>query len=519
MAMNALIGALRVNLGLDSAQFTEGLNQAQGGLKGFAAKAGAVGAQIGRIALPLAAAGAGAVAGVDRLTASIKSVEEQARLAGVEMEEFQRLAYATDVGAGIGPEKLADILKDVNDKIGDFFNTGGGELKDFFEEIAPSVGVTAEAFRDLNSADALQKFVDTIEAADLTQGQKTNLLEALANDATALLPLLKDNGAELQRLGEAATVYTEESAADARAFQEAMAELQQSLKLIGPALAESGIIDAITRMVQAATQFAEKLGEWQPVVRQTVADIKAAFASLPEAMVQIGRDTIQGFINGINERGKALNQKIYEVGDWIKGGFKSSLGIQSPSKVFAEFGRNTIQGFQNGLETAAPTLQNTMQGLAGSLASTFSAVVTGAQDAGDAIRNLALQLADQALQRGLQMLFAAIFPGGGAGAGAIPAYAAGTRNHPGGLAWVGEYGRELVSLPRGASVTPNHKLPDGGGGLEVNVYNAPGQPEVSRQGGRIDIDFGRAMEGWLASPRGKRAMRQNFGARAVSQGG
>lgn len=44
-----------------------------------------------------------------------------------------------------------------------------------------------------------------------------------------------------------------------------------------------------------------------------------------------------------------------------------------------------------------------------------------------------------------------------------PAYAAGTSFHPGGLAMVGERGRELVNLPRGSQVIPNHKLNDLGG--------------------------------------------------------
>lgn len=40
----------------------------------------------------------------------------------------------------------------------------------------------------------------------------------------------------------------------------------------------------------------------------------------------------------------------------------------------------------------------------------------------------------------------------------IPRFAGGTNFAPGGLAWVGERGPELLNLPRGASVTPNHAL-------------------------------------------------------------
>lgn len=47
----------------------------------------------------------------------------------------------------------------------------------------------------------------------------------------------------------------------------------------------------------------------------------------------------------------------------------------------------------------------------------------------------------------------------------VPGYANGTNFHPGGLAMVGERGPELVELPRGSRVTPNHQL----GGSKVEI--------------------------------------------------
>ncbi|MQW43500.1 tail length tape measure protein [Sinorhizobium meliloti] len=52
----------------------------------------------------------------------------------------------------------------------------------------------------------------------------------------------------------------------------------------------------------------------------------------------------------------------------------------------------------------------------------------------------------------------------------IPGFAAGTNFAPGGLAIVGEKGPELVNLPRGSSVTPNHRL------------NAPRAPRLNGRG-------------------------------------
>jgi hypothetical protein len=60
---------------------------------------------------------------------------------------------------------------------------------------------------------------------------------------------------------------------------------------------------------------------------------------------------------------------------------------------------------------------------------------------------------------------------------ALPAFASGTNFAPGGLSLVGERGPELVNLPRGAQVIPNHVLdnlanmgvPKLGGGQTINV--------------------------------------------------
>ena len=51
-----------------------------------------------------------------------------------------------------------------------------------------------------------------------------------------------------------------------------------------------------------------------------------------------------------------------------------------------------------------------------------------------------------------------------------PGFANGTQNAPGGMAWVGERGPELVNLPRGSQVIPAHRAQSmGGGGVTINV--------------------------------------------------
>jgi len=153
-----------------------------------------------------AAATAAAAAAVTATNAAMDrafEVQRQAAVANADPQDFQGMAAGAQT-VGIEQEKLADILKDVNDRVGDFLTTGGGPMADFFENIAPKVGVTADQFARLSGPEALQLYVSSLERAGASQQEMTFYLEAMASDATALLPLLRNNGAEMSRLAERA---------------------------------------------------------------------------------------------------------------------------------------------------------------------------------------------------------------------------------------------------------------------------------------------------------------------------
>lgn len=161
-----------------------------------------------RAGLALGAAAAAATASLGlivRSTAeSAAQIRQFAQVANATPEALQRWSAGART-VGIEQEKLADILKDVNDRVGDFLQTGGGPMADFFENVAPRVGVTADQFARLSGPEALQLYVDTLERAGLSQQEMTFYLEAMASDATRLIPLLRNGGAEMTRLGEQAS--------------------------------------------------------------------------------------------------------------------------------------------------------------------------------------------------------------------------------------------------------------------------------------------------------------------------
>jgi tetratricopeptide (TPR) repeat protein len=154
-------------------------------------------------ALSAGALATGMVASIKNAIDAGAAIHNLAMIAGTGTTEFQKFAIAAQT-VGIEQDKLADILKDVNDKFGDYMAPGAGPLADFFDNIAPKVGVTKDAFIGLSSDQALGLYVKTLEDAGVNQQEMTFYMEALASDATALNPLLRDNAAALTAIGDSA---------------------------------------------------------------------------------------------------------------------------------------------------------------------------------------------------------------------------------------------------------------------------------------------------------------------------
>lgn len=203
---------LNVILSARDKQFTKAMERAQRRVEKFSAKSQKDLSRTTRAVNTLSVA-AGKLGGAFTVTAALAGLQQMFRsatetafeidklskLAGVGTERFQELSFAAR-SVGVDQEKLADILKDTNDKFGDFFLTGAGPLADFFETIAPKVGITAEAFKGLSSDQALGLYVQKLQEAGVNQQELTFFLEALASDATLLAPLLVNNADALNQM-------------------------------------------------------------------------------------------------------------------------------------------------------------------------------------------------------------------------------------------------------------------------------------------------------------------------------
>ncbi|MBC3496176.1 tail tape measure protein [Pseudomonas sp. SWRI100] len=262
------------------------------------------------------AIGAGLATGITAITAmtisainSASEITNLASVANVSTTDFQKLAVGAKT-VGVEQDKLADILKDVNDKVGDFLNTGGGGMADFFEQVAPKVGVTADQFRNLSGSQALGLYVSTLEKAKVSQSDMTFYLEAIASDATALLPLLRNNSEGFKRFGEAAeaagSIMDEKTIRAAQELKAANWLVEQSV---------SGLGNQITSaMLPTLANFATRLSDTTingVLAKRVSDDLAASFRALGKFAV--------GTVAGIHLLGVGL-KTLSDVDNAMVGG-------------------------------------------------------------------------------------------------------------------------------------------------------------------------------------------------------
>ena len=155
------------------------------------------------------AAGIGSALAVDGLISFTRNtistaseVQKMSDLVGDSVEDFQYFAKGAET-AGLSLEQFGQMGKDALDRLGEA-RRGEGEMMDFFEKVAPKIGVTIDMFKDLSGPEVIQAYYDGLEKANLSHAETITYMEQIVNDGSLLIPLLKDGGAGFKKWGEEA---------------------------------------------------------------------------------------------------------------------------------------------------------------------------------------------------------------------------------------------------------------------------------------------------------------------------
>ncbi|MFA3129910.1 transglycosylase SLT domain-containing protein [Acinetobacter pittii] len=292
MATNSL-GRLTLDLVVQTASFTEPLSKAE---RQARTSSQGIANSLNIAAIAVSALG-GAIAGLsianlvsysEKVIQTGSDIQRFSKLANASVKDFQYFAKGAE-SAGISMESFADKMKDMQDRIGDFQQTGGGPLADFFANIAPRVGVTIQQFQKLSGPDALQLFYNSLEKAGASTNDMKFYMEAIISDSSLLIPLLENGGQGFKEYGEAAkkagAIMTDELAAN-------LAEAKKQMMLMD--LQWQGLeYRMINNVVPAVKMVVDNWSEIKAVTIAVAAGIAARFVpALVVATYQLGQTAV-----------------------------------------------------------------------------------------------------------------------------------------------------------------------------------------------------------------------------------
>ena len=246
-------------------------------------------------------AGLAGAGGIGILINSQVNAARQARAysaaLGMNIEDLTRWQAASET-VGIGADKMADIFKDTAEKIGDAYRNGAGEAK----EAVDTLGLSLDDLAKMSPDQQLLAIANAMQNVQ-TQGEKIQIMEALASDAALLLPLLDNNAEKLRELTQLADTtgktLTRFESDKLQAAGEAMGQLnmategfQQTLavELAGP-LADF-ITDMSTRLPFGINTAQTALKQFQIAALDMYADVAGYFASEENEIIKAVRGTI-----------------------------------------------------------------------------------------------------------------------------------------------------------------------------------------------------------------------------------
>jgi len=129
-----------------------------------------------------------------------RETDAWARAVGVSTQTLTQWNYVGEQAA-LQQGKMGDIFKDTSEKIADAYMNGAGEAA----EVIENLGLKTKNLIVLSPEKQLLAIGDALESLE-TRGQKIQVLESLASDASLLLPYLEDDAKLLHQVAQEALV-------------------------------------------------------------------------------------------------------------------------------------------------------------------------------------------------------------------------------------------------------------------------------------------------------------------------
>ncbi len=236
--------------------------------------------------------------------------------------------------------KLSEVLGDLGGKIQEFVGEQMQEIADWLEENGPLLedftAAVGKGFAFI--VEKLAGLWPTIEnilggLIELVLGIAKTIMQVATGDWAGAWETIKETASQVwEALKEAFNNFADWVAGW---FGSSWAEVKQTWQDNWDMFKE--IVSTVWDNIKTTVQ--EKLEA-----------VKSAISGKVEAFKQLGRDLLEGLKSGILEKvGNIIEAVKGAVSAAIEAG-KRALGIESPSKVFAEMGKNMMLGLARGVQ-------------------------------------------------------------------------------------------------------------------------------------------------------------------------
>lgn len=184
------------------------------------------------------------------------------------------------------------------------------------------------------------------------QGQ-VSYMETYAANIQKAMELGVDEGL-IKKLSDGSEESAQILAAIVEGGEENIAALNEQLAKV-----EEGKVAFSETVAAMETDFSEKMADIENRLKDAVDELDAS----AEAQTA-GAATIDGYIEGAESMRSSLVSTYESLANAANSAYKSTLDINSPSRVFREHGKNTVRGAIEGAEEEGRNLERTYSALA-----------------------------------------------------------------------------------------------------------------------------------------------------------
>lgn len=193
------LGTLTIDLIAEVGGFVKGMDQAERAAEKWRAEIIKDAAKVGTaFGATVSAITAGTIALIKSTSDHVTETDRWAKSLGISTSALMQWQYAAEK-AGLSGDNIADIFKDLNDKIGDAVLNKSGEAAQALD----TLGLSAKKLQSLSPDKQLLEISNAMQG--MNKAQQTNIFESLGNDLTKLSPLLDNNAGKLKALMQNAT--------------------------------------------------------------------------------------------------------------------------------------------------------------------------------------------------------------------------------------------------------------------------------------------------------------------------